>query len=79
MLIVNFSIGVDRKDADEVQDKIMDLGIEISKRYPSEEKGLSGETMVPRVIFDCYGPIARFEMLKKYLENDNNVTAILDF
>lgn len=42
MLIVNFSIGVDGKDADEVQDKIMELGIEISKRYPCDEKRVVG-------------------------------------
>lgn len=79
MLIVNFSIGVDGKDADEVQDKIMELGIEISKRYPCDEKGLSGETIIPRVIFECYGPAARLKMLCWYLEKNNNITAILQF
>lgn len=79
MLIVNFSIGVDEKDADEVQDKIVELGIEISKRYSCEEKGLSVESVVSRVIFDCYGPIMRFGMLTEYLDDNNNITAILHF
>lgn len=77
MLIVNFSIGVDGKDADEVQNKIMDLGIEISKRYPRDAKGLSGETIVSRVIFECYGPAARLRMLAENLEKDINVVAVL--
>ena len=78
MLIVRFSIGVEKACAKEVGAKIDDLGIVISKVKECKETDFRG-VKVSMIYFDCYSPKARLEFLIDYLDDEFKEHAILSY
>ena len=79
MLIVSFSIAVERDRAEEMQNVLMnDYGIAITKEVVYKER-LCWDEPVSRVYFECFASIARLESLTHYLDNTFTGTAILSY
>lgn len=79
MLVVNLSIAVETKDADEVRNYLMDeLGVQIVNEESYTEKLCFAEP-VTRVYLDCFVPKSRIEYVTDYLDNVFAGTAIITY